>query len=475
MKKEQVKSIILGILVLLNVFLSSQILIEKKLWPDGYNFFSHTENSTILRFFSKLFDKHDTTSISKVRITVPERIIINTGYQTTRLSLNSSHTLYSKINNDTYDILSATFAQIKTADIISSEEWYAALTGKSVYLSYTTDFDTKLYLRFMGVKDSELETAVSKISNIVIQPLSNNMVAIYLQDDLNNTYYKMISSNCPNMLEETIDSIQDSLQEKAETSDNDTSMVINYSFDLFFDKAFGTQRVILDPMIVIYSTPQSYHPVFSENPVMKSDNTFNQWMLDKILRAFKINSSTAHRYTEANGTLVFVENNSTLKLSPDGVLDYTAKEGASDLKVSSTDIYSEICGIADFMDNLNDITTTQKEFNISSISDGAKDSVVDVSFDYVVNGLPVLMQNGEHAVYAQAANGYIQKYTQVLRSYHLRNETLQTPEYITALDIVIAEHANQEENVVIKEMYTGYFDDGSVGEKYADWHIEVMQ
>ena len=162
----------------------------------------------------------------------------------------------------------------------------------------------------------------------------------------------------------------------------------------------------------------------------------------------------------------------TLKISPDGFLDYSAREGTNGMKISDSGAYSEVCAVADFMDGLNAAITAQKELSVSSVDSDGK-GTVSVAFDYTVQGLPVNMTKQGQAVYAQASGGCLQKYTQLLRSYSVKNEVMQTPEYITALDLAIAGHMDEDKTVVIKRMSVGYTDDGSIGDKYAEWHIDV--
>ena len=47
MTKGRVKNILLVFLMVMNFVLGSRILIEKKLWPVGYNFFSNIGNIEI--------------------------------------------------------------------------------------------------------------------------------------------------------------------------------------------------------------------------------------------------------------------------------------------------------------------------------------------------------------------------------------------------------------------------------------------
>ena len=95
MNKEHVKSILLTGLVGMNIVLGSQILLDKKLWSSDYNFFN-IENFSILKIFSR--SQNIDESFKKVsHLTMPEKIIFNTGDQTTRFSLNSNNKEYTDI------------------------------------------------------------------------------------------------------------------------------------------------------------------------------------------------------------------------------------------------------------------------------------------------------------------------------------------------------------------------------------------
>ena len=72
MMKERVKSFILVILVAFSLVLAEKILVDEKLWPTGYNFFSIGKNL-----------KKPDQSVAD-NLAAPERIIVNTGYQSSR-------------------------------------------------------------------------------------------------------------------------------------------------------------------------------------------------------------------------------------------------------------------------------------------------------------------------------------------------------------------------------------------------------
>ena len=49
-------------------------------------------------------------------------------------------------------------------------------------------------------------------------------------------------------------------------------------------------------------------------------------IIEKIAQIFNVNANTVNRYTEADETVVYVENNATLKIHTDGIVEYKARD-----------------------------------------------------------------------------------------------------------------------------------------------------
>ena len=123
MMKERLKSFILVILVAFSLVLAEKILVDEKLWPTGYNFFSITAN----------LKKADHSATDN--LIVPERIIVNTGYQSSRFEYLRSSPEFTEIYDVAGKILKTAFSNsARNITQVSSENWYSALTGKSIYL-----------------------------------------------------------------------------------------------------------------------------------------------------------------------------------------------------------------------------------------------------------------------------------------------------------------------------------------------------
>jgi len=438
--KERVKSIILVILVIFTLVLAERILVDKKLWPEGYNFFNIGKKQT------------DSGISVSDNLILPDRIIINTGDQTSRFEYLRTSGNFKKIHNTANDVLKIAFsAPAKNISRVPAASWYSALTGKSAYLSYPGSFSAQNFAGLMGI--NRTEASFSNFCHIVISESGS----VFIDD--NGTFYKIETSS------DAMASIIDSVAKKNQNSES----VINYSFDLNFDKEFGSQKTILSPMIPIYSEAVKTDVIVAENPLL-TDGEIDQETVDALLTAFSVNPNSIWRYTEADGTVVFVENTGVLKISPDGILTWTATEAGISLSGQfSATPYENASAVASFIDNVNSVTGQDAQMSLTSPLTG--NNTEKFTFDYNINGIPVKF-NSRSAVSVTVKDGYIVEYSQVLRRYSSTGDKASSPFFFEALDEVIAKHQNMN-HINIEKMYPAYIDDLTLGEKQPDWYIEI--
>lgn len=476
MNMERIKSLILAVLVVSNIVLSNKIWSNKKLWPSGYNFFVTVRNSFIIKSVSKIFNHDNIDYVSKAYINTPKQIIINTGYQTTRFVLDRNHDMFDNANIVSQDILTLAFsASSRSISSVTQEEWYSVLMSKSMYLNYNVEYDTHLFAQFFNVNETELAYFTSYITDIVISAdTSSPYVSVYIKNGHDNSYFKINTS----VSKEETENIIGFFQNENHDDDSEESFnIVNYSFDLQFDQ--GNQKVLLSPMIPIFNNPQEYNIIESVNPIMKSDGSLNSFVAERLFNIFNINPNAVRRYTEANGTFVFVENDATLKISPIGVLEYSAIGNGSDIKLYDVtpSSYTNICMAADFMDSVNSQISANKNLYLSSnlTADNISDSNLELTFDYSVCGLPVNIaaDNVTHAVSMTVSDGYLKKYTQLLRAYSDTDKTDITNTLIEALDDTVNQYSDTENQIYVDNIYAAYNDDGSLGEKNAVWNVSL--
>ena len=435
MNKERIKSIILIMLIITNLVLAEKILVNEKLWLSGYNFFVSTRNKR----------KKNSVSITE-SLTMPEKIIVNTGYQSSRFIYRRNSENFSSINTAASEIIKTALSGTKSAFLISDDDWYAALTAKSLYLSYPTTFSPESFASFYGISAPELP--IAEFSDIVITENGN----VYIGGSSNYCKIPVTSQ----LISPIISS--------ADEDDSSDKSIFNYSFDLFFDKNSGSESTILSPMILIYSDPIKAPVITSQNPIL-TDGYVNDKPLSNVLTVFGVNKNSARSYTEADGTLVYVENNGILKITPNGILTFNAQDNGIHLKSGSPSFKT-----AAFIDSVNSNIDNPSDVCLTSMS--SSDSVEHFEFDYMLEGFPVKF-DGTPAISVTVKNGYLTEYSQVLRRFDVNQETSYSPDFIEALDNVIASYRGSLSEMRITRMYPAYFDDFSGEEIGINWKIEV--
>lgn len=453
MNKERIKNLLLVFLIAMNFILGSRILFERKLWPSGYNFFSNITNWELTSIYQNIKSFFSNEIIYKSRFLSPEKIIINTGDQTTRLSLTPADTEFNNILEESYMVLQKAFSDAEIPiNQISREEFYSALNSGSVYLEYTTDYNLELFSRLIGTNYEKTTKILNTFSDFAIS--YSPKTCVYIADIENSLFYKM---NVNKSSENLVIKIGECVEAR-----QGSHPIINYSFDLKFDQPFGAQKTTLNPLVQVYSSAEEYPTVISDNPL--SDRT----VLDNILKVFEMNPNTISRYTQAGGTTVFVENNATLKIDKNGYLEYEKTLISSE----TNDEYTMLTTVASMADDINKAIKNENAMGISKVYSHPNGTI---ALDYIAGGLCVELKSDKlsHAVEAEIENGQLKSYKQLIRSYEVTNNKTKPMEFLQALDDAILEYSKSMNEININKMYIGYKDNTQIGEKNAEWIVDV--
>ncbi len=153
MKKERLKSVFLAFLIISSLVLGSKILTEKKLWPNGYNFFSNANVFEFSGLYSKLKNYFSEDTVNKAQGFIPGEIVLNTGDQTTRISVKPNSDEFFEILSLSEEILQS--ALTHTSEYISDitrDEFLSSLTSDSVYFDFSQGFESTLMAGMLGIK-----------------------------------------------------------------------------------------------------------------------------------------------------------------------------------------------------------------------------------------------------------------------------------------------------------------------------------
>ena len=462
MTKGRVKNILLVFLMVMNFVLGSRILIEKKLWPVGYNFFSNIGNIELSKLYTNIRNYFADDDIYKSMVFAPEKIVINTGDQTTRTAITSAQSDFDGIVEEASNVLKSALSQEASfVTQVTAEEVYSALASTSVYLEYPLGLSPGLFSKMLGTQNNAFTATDVKFSDAVIVHKPRNEV--YLADREKNVYYRISVQKNNEKLGELVENCTVKYGKEATSA-------INYSFDLKFDKPFGAQKTTLNPFVLIYFTVPEYPIINAQNPII-SENVVNEALIDNILRVFNINASTMRRYTEAGGTIVFVENNAILKLDKNGYLEYQATDGGFEIS-SSGDEHANIVNVASLASKINGIVDSNCSVRMAENEGTEKNKYI---FDYIVSGIPVKINTDKlsSGIEAVVDDGVLKSYKQLIRKYEVTGNKAALPEFFTALDGAIAKYSESMNEINIDKMYFGYNDNGEDGEKSADWIVKV--
>ncbi len=153
------------------------------------------------------------------------------------------------------------------------------------------------------------------------------------------------------------------------------------------------------------------------NPMFDAEGTVQVSALQSALAAFDYSVSTLRRDVEEDGTLVYVENYSNIRISPAGVLIYSAAEPRRGLpltkwipapSVEGYTAYEVIKAGYALLDAFQPAMTGSPGGGLrytGGVWSDAEDELT-LCYDYVFAGIPVRLAGGEHAVTLVYAGGY---------------------------------------------------------------------
>ncbi len=426
MIKERIKTCLLVILVASSIVLTVDMWFNEKLWPDGYNFFSHITN------FTKLNNK--SYYLSKENISNPEKIIVN-NFETRNLYTHTSKEFTEIIN----PILSVIKQSISCAEFNEADDadWNTALTLGSVYISYPVAYDTTLLCKILDVAPLNAKTKSIKEFIIVPSTIQNSStVSVYTKDYTSKKVYNTVITADAELINKIIS-----------TYSVDSLNLLPYSFELKFDENEDLnveQKVVIDPTVTLSLNT-------SNLAILKSTNYLNDIYYDnelskRLLNSFGYNTTnTKGSHVDNNNTAIYVENFSTLKIYDNGLVVYKSIDSSKGISLTNSSnftLYDNFIACIEFVNNLWDNTLPSEPLNINLTSDIVANSdgkSFKVTMDYYVNGNLVVCSDDYHGIEITVENGKIVEYKQLFNKFYSTDEYVTNGSSIDAIDRLFAD------------------------------------
>ena len=449
MKKETIKTIVLALLVISSIVLTINNWFSEKLWPDGYNFFSNLANYFVAD------EKPKSYYLSKENVSNPAKIIVNN---------SDARGVYTHSSADFNDMLKIVKKHLKaglsqTGGITagSDEVWKNALKTKSIYFSYPVTYDIKTF-------SAILDTPVKAVTDGSVQEfiiVSGDAITgrphLFVKTSGDGGYTDITLS---------ADSLEvDSLIEKYAVS---SSGEYPYSFELNFDKADENteQKVTIDSPVILSIKPITA-PTLSEINYFE-DISENEELYAEFLRAFGFNASNIRKNVNLDKAIVFAENYGTIKMHPDGLLEFKALNNTKGIEIGrSSEFYDTFIDCIEFVNNVWDTACHEDnmDINLSSVKTGDAGNSFVITIDYYAEGMEVATRIDatdshsqlNHAIEIEVANSRIVSYRQAVRGYQSTGNTAQCTGVIEALDTLMANESIKSDKIT--SLYRAYFSD----------------
>ena len=270
---------------------------------------------------------------------------------------------------------------------VTEEEWYSALAGQGVYFDYLDEQYIPVLARWLGT-DVTGGAALHMARRFCLARSGSGVDLYYYRTRLDAGAYK-----CATAL-----SWSDLSAWVAEYIPNGAQ----YNFEL----EDGFRQV--EPCAVISDDMITLRAVSVKNSLQTGvDDAL-------VMSAFGMNSFLASPYTEADGTVIWVEGNFTLRMGADGVSVFTTEgveSGDTPDAAQAIEYGRALCAATVGAD------CGEAELYLSYVWHDTENGSYKLTFDYAVNGLPVSLPDGQSAAELVLTGGTVTYARMVHRKY----------------------------------------------------------
>ena len=464
MKKERIKDFVLIVLVISSLFLTGKIWFNENLWPEGFNLFSAIE-SKVASWFAPQQEQQAQSALAPMHLVA--YTIKDSDHASIALTDANEHfkTVESFCNLTISDAVAQPQENIAAVD---EEAWKNALFNNGLFIDYGSDIPSSIFTSLLsGNEQSALGTVCTDVRYVILTAEGNVVsdISVYIKSS-NGACVKITTTRPKKELTDTLALLNDYV-----------SPTNRFSFFIGADTATGDMgEVLFHPYMLLTENETALSGIQPQNPVYKAEASIDQSKLERLLRYFNINPKTAKRYTDAEENTVFLQNQATLKISKSGLIEYTVAAGGKGLALSEQSNPSISTLSRNGTTLANDVysifTDTPSNLYLNTFTE--QDGQYALGMDYRISGTKVVtdLENG-HAVELEIKDGYVKKFTILLRKYAPSTNTYTLPSTYAAVDKMFTNISNTTPNTMIENMFIGYYDNGTDGEIKPLWFVKL--
>ncbi|MBQ2696823.1 MAG: hypothetical protein IJF61_05930 [Clostridia bacterium] len=482
MVKKVLKNLTLVCSVLLTVVLVCQIWFSSSFLPGGYDFLISGFKRHVIDPIVSLFNPGVANDFSQNFKTLyrPEKIVVNVFSQ--RGVFADGQEGFQEAYNTSNDIMGKLLSgelTVKSRETVDMDTYASLLKGKSLYVDYGKNCDYSLFsFNACGQAQTGFSEELSVVRDYVISLHDTimNDVSIYVKDQKSGNVYRYIVELDKNSLDGKITELINLSPENS---------FLSYAFELNFhkEKADTVSKILFEPMVLMELNSTKL-PAVSGRKLEDFDDNIDDEMMNTILRDFSINTRTMWRYTDLTDARVFVENDATLTLYPNGLLEYVAEDGGPGLDISKgeggDDIYDAMNHAVDFVTticgHLPENYFSHLRLQTDMVENTDSQGVYRICFDYLVDGVPVRHKTGDgyaHTIEIEIDNGRLKSYRQYLKFYEKSGEPeISCMAMMNAADLLVDALYKEGEPLWIQRIHLCYVEN-EAGTLVPQWNATI--
>lgn len=382
MEKERLKNLILTTLIISAVFLTSQIWFNKKLWPDGYNFFGYAENLPIIGRFFNNQDENVNIEESVAQLAVPYKAVVSSGGK--REVFSPGQQDFDVISRMSFGVIDDLFkTQQPEYSTSSLTDIKAALSDNSVFLTYEYDMDTAFIADARAIENETISKIAPSFAHVILTDDLNGNGVVYLCTSDSSSIHRFV-------VKDGADSVQKIVSAYARQNDS-----YAFAYELNLDAPTNTEntddRLYLSTFVLVnLGVEKAERMVVASNPLGDSPDTD---VCDALVESFGLEANSLRRSKDSKGSLKYIENSATITVSPKGIVTYAAVENQPGITAGSTsEKIEKVLEIVIKQWQMLFPDTPLKLCVAENMT--TTDDTTIISFNYITGGKPVIFNNG---------------------------------------------------------------------------------
>lgn len=447
MLKERVKTVVIVLLLASCGFLTFKVWFASGLLGSDWLDFDFAELPLV-----RLFTRDKTVSVPKENLSKPRKIVINDG--ALWVPYYNTDSAFDTLDERTSEIIKSALAgKGESVKEISYDEWLSHLDSPSVYVEYPISVQPEMLSMILNISMGKLPGELDMVRDAIIIPMGEEGVSIALRDFNKNRAWEFY------IADKDLSFPRDVLNMFTRQNQRDGYYEFAYS-TLIGEEGLGEGAVKVGDLVLFSDNDTSVSNIYARNPLQEA-------LYGELLKSFSFNPDPIRRYNDAFGGVNYVENYATVKIFPDGYIEYSAvsDEKGIELNCDSDNKYEILNSVIDFAQKVWE-SVSDKSFDVLVSGIEETETGVKITFDYYYGGREVAINHEQggaealhHAIEVSVVEDRIVSYRQYMRYYTASDSTSKQESFITALDYYV-ELFEATEGTVITDLYPGYFDDG---------------